>query len=54
MGYEQSKNDYSLFVKKSGQDINLVAIYVDDVLVTGSSPSDVIVLKEKLHEAFGI
>ena len=32
-GYHYSKNDYSLFIKKSSTSLILVAAYVDDVLI---------------------
>nr|XP_016433660.1 PREDICTED: uncharacterized mitochondrial protein AtMg00810-like [Nicotiana tabacum] len=35
-GFSQSKLDYSLFTKKSGRDIVIILVYVDDLLITGS------------------
>ena len=32
--YSQSKNDYSLFIKKEGHTMTFLAIYVDDVIIT--------------------
>lgn len=53
-GYTQSKNDYSLFIKKSGSHITIVAVYVDDILVTGSDLQAITHLKDFLHQAFTI
>jgi len=53
-GYLQSKNDYSLFLKSSDTHLTIVAVYVDDILVTGSNIDDIIILKQHLHSTFGI
>lgn len=36
-GFIQSTSDYYMFTKKSGPDIVVILIYVDDLLLTGSS-----------------
>ena len=36
-GYSQSRNDYSLFIKKQGHHITILAIYVDDIILTGNN-----------------
>jgi len=53
-GYVQSKNDYSLFLKTFGLHLTIVVVYVDDILVTGSSMDEVTILKRHLHSSFGI
>ena len=53
-GYIQSKNDYSLFLKPTQQNITIVAVYVDDILITGSDTAEIQSLKHSLHAAFGI
>lgn len=53
-GYLQTKNDYSLFLKSTGPHFTIVAVYVDDILVTGSNPNETAVLKNHLHSTFGI
>ena len=54
MGYQQSKYDYSLFINKSSTDTTLVAIYVDDIMITGSNTSEISHLKQQLNTLFGI
>jgi len=44
-GYTQSKNDYSLFLKTSGTDLTIVAVYVDDILLSGSNMAEIQLLK---------
>ena len=34
LGYQQSKNGYSLFINKSSTDITIIAVYVDDIMIT--------------------
>jgi len=53
-GDQQSKNDYSLFINKSSTDITIAAVYVDDIMLTGSSPTEIAHVKQHLHNCFGI
>ena len=41
LGYQKSKNDYSLFINKSSTNITLIVVYVDDILITGSDQAEV-------------
>ena len=41
-------------MKHSAAHITIVAIYVDDILITGSHPPDIATLKHHLHSSFGI
>jgi len=54
LGYQQSKNDYSLFINKSSTDITIIAVYVDDIMLTGSNPTEIHHVKQHLHNLFGI
>lgn len=53
-GYKQSKNDYSLFIKKYDQHITIIAVYVDDIIITGSDIQAINALKSHLDTAFSI
>lgn len=53
-GFTQSKNDYSLFYKKSDDRICIATVYVDDVIITGSDDIAIKDLKTHLNVLFGI
>lgn len=54
-GFVQCKNGYSLFIKKnSGLIITIVAVYVDDILISGSDLSAIEEIKVYLHFMFSI
>ena len=53
-GFIQSKNDYSPFVKCSATSITIVAVYVDDIILTGDDLSCIQKLKPYLPQAFNI
>jgi len=54
LGYQQSKNDYSLFINRNSTSITVVAFYVDDILIIGSSKVEIDHVKHRLHNLFGI
>lgn len=53
-GFTQSKNDYSLFLKKEGAHETIVAVYVDDIIVTGNDLDAITKLKQHMHKVFSI
>lgn len=53
-GFVQSKNDYSLFIKRHDDKICIAVVYVDDVIVTGDDDDSITDLKSHLHSQFGV
>lgn len=53
-GYENSKNDYSLLLKKAGDLVVFLAIYVEDILLTGTDMNEMQSLKEFLDATLEI
>lgn len=53
-GYGQSKNDASLFIKRTTDHISIAAIYVDDIILIGSNPTEIQKLKQRLNKVFSI
>lgn len=54
MGYQHSRNDYSLFLKHMGDSIVFVAMYVDYVIITGNHEQEITSLMEFLEHEFKI
>ncbi|XP_055822149.1 uncharacterized mitochondrial protein AtMg00810-like [Solanum dulcamara] len=52
MKFTQSQYDYSLFINKSSEGIAIVLVYVDDMLITGSSLKLIEETKKALQKAF--
>ena len=53
-GFIQSKNDYSLFIKREGDQLTLAAVYVDDIILIGNHTPTILALKHHLHTTFSI
>ncbi|XP_058192159.1 uncharacterized mitochondrial protein AtMg00810-like [Rhododendron vialii] len=53
-GFQQSKADYSLFTKVTGNSFTAVLIYVDDILLTGNDLQEMACLKSFLLKHFHI
>ncbi|XP_070031674.1 uncharacterized protein [Nicotiana tomentosiformis] len=52
MGYKHSENDYSLFSKKISSSTIFVAVYVDDVIITGTDSVEISNLKAFLDKQY--
>lgn len=53
-GFAQSKNDYSLFIKKQNSNITLAVVYVGDMIVTGDDIDNIDQLKNHLDSVVSI
>nr|XP_016467439.1 PREDICTED: uncharacterized mitochondrial protein AtMg00810-like [Nicotiana tabacum] len=53
-GFTHSINDYSLFVMGSPGSLTILAIYVDDIILTGDEVNVILDLKMFLHDQFRI
>ncbi|KAK6123626.1 hypothetical protein DH2020_042625 [Rehmannia glutinosa] len=53
-GFTQSVHDHCLFTKHTDSSSLFLLVYVDDVLVTGSNPEDIKLLKHHLDSLFTI
>ncbi|CAH9135713.1 unnamed protein product [Cuscuta epithymum] len=52
MEFEKSKNEATLYVKELNQDILIVSVYVDDLLITGSSIKMIDQFKSEMKKKF--
>ncbi len=51
-GFQTSKADFSLYVKKTDYGIVVIVIYVDDLIITGDNDADIFDLKKLLKHKF--
>ena len=51
-GYKQSNSDHTLFLKKKGDKITCLIIYVDDMIITGDDLEEIESLKRNLFREF--
>lgn len=52
--FVQSKNDYSLFIKKTPTSLTIVVVYVDDIIISGNHLPSIQSIKSHLHTIFSI
>ena len=52
--YQQSKSDHSLFTKREKDNLTILAIYVDDIILTGNSDTEIKNIKAHIDTAFSI
>ena len=53
-GYTHSENDHSLFSKTNGTSVVCLAVYVDDILLTGNNKAKIASFKSFLDIVFKI
>ena len=51
-GYRQSNSDHTLFLKKRGELIICLIIYVDDMIITGNDKEEIAELRGRLFREF--
>jgi hypothetical protein len=54
MGYGQCNGDHTLFYRHSEQKITILAVYVDDIIITGDDDVEIAKLKGCLSQAFEV
>ena len=52
LGFTRSPHDYCLYVRKRNGNVMYLILYVDDLLISGSSVSEIEVLKKQLSKQF--
>lgn len=52
IGLFSSTYDHSLFTKHHGSTFTALLVYVDDIILTGNSPSEIANVKRLLHQKF--
>lgn len=52
--FTKAPSDHSLFIKRTAESFTALIIYVDDIVLAGTSLSEFQSLKDTLQEAFGI
>ena len=52
LGFKKSLSEFTLYIKKVDDEILVVSLYVDDLLVTGSSKKLIDKFKEEMKDAF--
>ena len=51
-GFKQSNSDHTLFLKRKGNFVTCLIIYVDDMIITGNDKEEITKLKEGLFTEF--
>jgi hypothetical protein len=54
LGYKQCNGDHTVFYRHNGNHITIMAVYVDDMIITGDDPLEVTKLKENLCAQFEV
>ena len=52
--FVQSKNDYSLFVRRKSESITIAAVYVGDIIITRDNLPEIQSLKSNFHQIFSV
>jgi hypothetical protein len=47
MGYRQTNADHTVFFRRHGAHITVLAVYVDDMIISGNDEGEIVLLKKK-------
>ena len=50
--FQRCKSDPNVYLQKYDCNFLIIVLYVDDLLITGSTVSSILVIKTALHDAF--
>ena len=54
MGYGQCNGDYTVFYKHSNRKITIMAVYLDDIIITGNDEAEIVRLTRLLCKPFEV
>jgi Reverse transcriptase (RNA-dependent DNA polymerase) len=54
MGYQQTNADHTVFFKRHGAHITVLAVYVDDMIISRNDEEEIALLKRKLGKEFEV
>lgn len=54
LGFGRSKEDYSVFIRELDGEFSVILVYVDDMVLTGTSQEQINSIKQALDKAFTI
>jgi hypothetical protein len=54
MGYKQCNGDHTIFYRHSGRRITILAVYVDDIIITGDDETEIRQVKDSLGKQFEV
>jgi hypothetical protein len=54
MGFKQCNGDHTMFYRHSGRRIMMLALYMDDIFITGDDKQGIKYLKERLSKEFEV
>jgi Reverse transcriptase (RNA-dependent DNA polymerase) len=54
MGYRQTNADHTVFFRRHGAHITVLAVYVDDMIILRNDEGEIALLKKKLGKEFEV
>jgi Reverse transcriptase (RNA-dependent DNA polymerase) len=54
MGYRQTNADHTVFFRRHGAHIIVLAVYVDDMIISENDEGEIALLKKKLRKEFEV